>query len=131
MAARVANGSVMTEKILNFTVRFPISVNHVYRAWQNRIILCPKAKEYRAAVARDIRNLKLPGFGTSRLEAHYVIHAPDHGRRDLANLDKLLTDTLVSAGVFDDDSQIDEHRFTRGAVDPGRPRVEVFLKPIE
>jgi len=118
----------MNNKVARFAVRFPVSVNSVYRAWQNRVIMCPKAKQYKQQLLRELRALELPRFGAARLDVQYIVHAPDNKRRDLANLDKLLTDTLQAAGLFKDDEQIDNHWFTRGAVDGVRPRIEVFIK---
>ena len=44
-----------------------------------------------------------------------VIHAyvPDNRRRDLDNIVKITFDSLGNAGVFDDDSQIDDFRVVR------------------
>ena len=41
---------------------------------------------------------------------------PDRRRRDLDNILKALLDSIVHAGVIEDDSQIDEIQITRGDV---------------
>ena len=48
-----------------------------------------------------------------------TLHPPDHRRRDLDNSMKGLLDALEHAGVYADDSQIDELKIVRGDVMPG------------
>ena len=54
---------------------------------------------------------------------------PDKRRRDIMNLEKILSDSLTSAGVWLDDSQIDDFRIVRGSVEKGG-RVEVVITEI-
>ncbi|MCP4476893.1 MAG: RusA family crossover junction endodeoxyribonuclease [Planctomycetaceae bacterium] len=121
--------------IINFSVPFPISVNQVYYAPFRKITMTPKAKEYKNWLAKELKTLvktgEIPPMGKARISAHYIVVAGDRKARDLANLDKLLTDTIVDAGIMGDDSQIDDHRFTRAEIDPGNPRIDVFFKIIE
>jgi len=48
-----------------------------------------------------------------------TLHPPDRRRRDLDNAMKALLDSLEHAGVYDDDSQIDDLRIVRGGIVPG------------
>ncbi len=48
-----------------------------------------------------------------RLAVVYKIYPPDKRQRDLGNLDKLLSDCFTKAGVWADDSLIDDLRFLR------------------
>jgi|GEM_PF-4885724 len=121
--------------LINFSTPFPISVNQVYYAPFRKIIMTPKAKEFKTWLTGELKTLvkngQIPKLGNAKLSAHYVVIAPDNRVRDLANLDKLLTDTIVNAGIMEDDSQIDDHRFTRSVVEPGNARIDIFLKKIE
>lgn len=65
---------------------------------------------------------------TGPLAVEVILHAPDRRRRDLDNLGKALLDALTKAGVYWDDSQIDDLRIRRGDLDAERPRVVVTVR---
>lgn len=118
--------------ITHFALPFPVSVNSVWKAWHNRIVLCPKAREYRELVTRIAKTV---GNGPYMVPValHYLVFFPDQRDRDLANLDKVMTDGIVKAGLLVDDSRhyVKDSRFTDGGTDPDNPRVEVVIKPWE
>lgn len=63
---------------------------------------------------------------TGRLGVTIHCHVPDHRRRDLGNLEKCLCDSLTNAGIWEDDSQIDDLRLVRASkVEGGMVRVEI------
>lgn len=89
---------------------FPPSVNTYWRMFQNRMIISKAGRDYRKAVQDAVmlqRANKQIGGGVS-----VVIEAfrPDNRRRDLDNLCKASLDGLAHAGVFLDDSQIQDLR---------------------
>ena len=45
---------------------------------------------------------------TGRLRVELLLYPPDRRRRDIDNYAKSLLDSLTKAGVWEDDSQIDE-----------------------
>lgn len=120
--------------ISSFTLPFPISVNKVYHAPFRSICLTPKAREWKDHVSNQLKSLlkanRIPRF-VDPVQIHYVVLAPDRRGRDLFNLDKLMTDTIVKSGILADDLLIDDGRFTRSVVEPDQARVEVFIKQIE
>ena len=64
------------------------------------------------------------------MKATLTLHPPTRARRDLANFEKAPVDALVFAGVFADDSQIDDLRLVRGSVEkPGRVVVRLEALP--
>ena len=65
-----------------------------------------------------------------RLYVTITAYQPDNRRRDLDNLPKAILDALQHAGVYEDDSQIDELRIGRG-LDKESPRVEVAIEETE
>lgn len=79
-----------------------------------RLILSKKGRDYFDEVRALSLLEKFPKFGDKRLQVEIHCFAGDRRKRDLGNLDKVLIDSLQKAGVFDDDSQIDDQRFIRG-----------------
>jgi len=69
------------------------------------------------------------GFGDARLRVCLDLCAPDRRARDLDNHAKAILDALESAGVFEDDSQIDVLELRRGPIVRGG-RVEVSIEAI-
>jgi crossover junction endodeoxyribonuclease RusA len=62
------------------------------------------------------------------LKVELLAFPPDRRRRDLDNLQKALLDSIVAAGVIEDDSNIDDLRVVRGPVFPGG-KVQVVIRP--
>lgn len=77
----------------------------------------------------------LPRIATLSLQ--YTLYPRTHQLCDTANVccivDKFFCDTLVDAGVLEDDNYtiLGDVRFKFGAVDPKNPRVTVEIIPIE
>ena len=132
---------------LTLTVPFPPSVNAAYKT-----LVVPKkkynpgtgkfsvyyhtfrakskvAKEYHKSVGSAIKCKQLQTFGDLRLKVVVVLHEADNRKRDLANFDKILLDTIVESGLISDDSNIDDYRFIRGKkMKP--PRAVVVIEAI-
>ncbi|GGS06788.1 RusA family crossover junction endodeoxyribonuclease [Deinococcus sedimenti] len=119
---------------LTFTLPFPPSLNSIWRAtlvpckpkkpgappWAARILLSQDGRQYRRAVRDIIRALNSPSTPPgARLALHLHVCPPDRRARDLSNIPKALEDALTHAGVWADDSLIDELRVTRGSVTTG------------
>lgn len=84
-----------------------------------------EGREYRAAVAAHVRSGSLRG----RLAVEILALPPDRRRRDLDNALKAALDALTHAGVWEDDSQIDELTIIRGdAVGRDYARLEVSIR---
>ena len=98
---------------------WPPSVNGYWRSVNGRNILSKKGRIYKQAAARAVlaagANKHLPG----RLRVKLVAHPPNNARRDLDNLAKGLLDAMQAAGVYLDDSQIDELTITRAGIEKG------------
>jgi len=76
----------------------------------------------------DGRTLSL--FPTERLACLITVHPPDRRRRDLDNLLKSLLDSLQHAGLYADDSQIDQIHIYRSSIEKGGS-VVVLLSEVE
>ena len=115
---------------LTIVLPFPPSVNHywLHRVAKNTVgrnyvqtYISPDGKAFRRNVVRAVRT-QLGGrmdhiLGHCRL--YVALHAPDRKRRDVDNYTKALLDSLTEAGVWADDSQIQDLRLVWGAVLPG------------
>jgi crossover junction endodeoxyribonuclease RusA len=103
---------------------FPPSVNTYYRhitmGKGARTLISAKDREYRDTVVGEccvahLTNIHLGG----RLAVKVTLYPPDRRKRDLDNFNKGLLDALTHAGIWGDDSQIDDLRVVRGAVAKG------------
>jgi len=103
---------------------FPPSTNQYYRSIRMgqgvRTLISAKGRDYRDAVVGEccvvhLTNIHLGG----RLAVKVTLYPPDRRKRDLDNFNKGLLDALTHAGIWGDDSQIDDLRVVRGAVVKG------------
>ena len=112
--------------VFMYQLPYPPSVNHIYsRTRRGGLMLNPKAKAYREEVIYTI------GKGhttlTGRLRVNVDAYMPDKRVRDLDNIFKSLNDAMSHAGVWADDSQIDDLRVVRRGVEsPGRVVVSIY-----
>lgn len=115
---------------LKLTVPFPPSVNHYTIKHRFGVTKTPKAKAYNQTIYFDVKlqdaNLKLdiPLFVT------YNFWLPDKRKRDIANYEKVLTDSLVIAGVMIDDYLIHKWQMERMGICKGG-KVEIIIKPYQ
>lgn len=116
---------------MTLTLPWPPSVNHYWRHVGARVLISSHGRMYRSLVLHEVRrqiaNEAL--LGDARISVEIAAYPPDRRRRDLDNLQKGLLDSLTHAGVWDDDSQIDDLRIYRCAVEPPG-RVEVAVRAI-
>lgn len=107
---------------------WPPSNNVYWRRYGNATTIGPDGKAYRKAVCSFFKDKLGVRFGDKRLSMSMTLYAPSKRRFDLSNYWKCIEDSLVHAGVFDDDSQIDEQSASRGMVIPGHGRVVVTIR---
>jgi len=85
---------------------WPPSVNTYWRMVKGRILISATGRTYRMAVAEQVVEQSMPTFQKRKIKVTIEAFRPDNRRRDLDNLLKAALDSMASAGVFDDDSQI-------------------------
>lgn len=110
---------------MKITLPFPPSVNRYYRSPRSgplagRTIISEEARKYRAAVCALVAESKLGGPLQGLLRVVVEVFVPDRRKRDLDNLHKGILDSLTHAGVWGDDSQIDDLRIYRARDDAGQ-----------
>jgi crossover junction endodeoxyribonuclease RusA len=103
----------------SITLPYPPSVNGYWRSFRGRQIISKRGREYReqvvAAVLSNVNRRKFEG----RLEVVAELWVPDRRRRDIDNALKALLDSATHAGLWNDDSQIDDLRVIRVGYTPG------------
>lgn len=80
---------------------------------RQRVLISEGGRRFRRAVAEQVLIQRPTRFGADRVRVEVDAHPPDLRIRDLGNLDKALQDALTHAGVWTDDSQIDEYEVVR------------------
>ncbi len=114
---------------------YPPTVNHYWehtvrrkgRRYFPHIYTSDEGKSYRRNVVTIMRDSpKLIGL----VRVMLIAHPPDKRTRDLDNIQKCLLDALEHAGVYDNDSQIDELAVVRGEVVRGGA-VEIVVESID
>lgn len=115
---------------LTLRLDYPPSVNHYWRTFRGRMIISREGRTYRERVYYLV-HVQHAALGLkARLRVTIHAHMPDRRRRDLDNLGKALMDSMKHAGVYEDDSLIDDLRIIRCKPDKGG-YVEVQIETME
>jgi crossover junction endodeoxyribonuclease RusA len=89
---------------------FPPSVNNYWKKWNNRIVISNEGRKYRQVVVYEALIQKVKRLFDKKLKMEIEVLRPDNRRRDLDNLLKATQDSMCYAGIYDDDSQIQDLR---------------------
>lgn len=107
------------------TLPFPPTINHMYGHSRSRKYLKKDGVEFKKRVADIVSDAAVQTM-KGPVAVFVTAHMPDNRRRDLMNLEKILSDSLTSAGVWDDDSRVhDFHIVKSWNVKGGQVRVVV------
>lgn len=96
----------------------PPSVNTYWGFHGHQRFLTPKAKLFKQEVWLEVKKNFVQKLA-SPLKVSIRLHFPDRRLRDIDNHIKSLLDALTQAGVWEDDSLIDELHIYRGEVVKG------------
>jgi crossover junction endodeoxyribonuclease RusA len=121
--------SLLEMQALILELPFPPSVNHYLSRKGHRSFLTAKAKQFHELIALKVYQSKTKIGLNTPLDVTYQYWFPDRRKRDIANYEKVLTDSMVRAGVMVDDHII--HRLTQvkmGIRDDGL--VHVIIRPF-
>lgn len=93
--------------VINLHLPYPPVLNHLYVNGKKGRFLSKRGREYKKAVAEYCQENGV-GHITGRLKVEINAYPPDRRIRDLDGIPKIVLDALGEAGVFADDSQVDE-----------------------
>jgi crossover junction endodeoxyribonuclease RusA len=105
--------------MLVLNLPLPPSVNSYRTIFRGRMGISKAGREFKEQVSDYVVEYRVPKLGQARIEMKVVIYPRDRRRQDISNRIKILEDSLVDAGVFDDDSQIDILFIERGEIKKG------------
>ncbi len=113
---------------MKLTLPMPPSINHYWRRHGHIVHVSAEGKKFAKDVAAliGIGGPKLAG----RINLSVTLHYGSRRTIDLDNRLKPLCDALTKAGVWEDDSQIDDLRIVRGPVDKANPRIEIEITEV-
>jgi len=110
---------------------FPPSVNTYYIRGAHATYMSKAGREYKQAVAEYIASGDFPKMGDKRLCVSMVIRPRDKRVFDIDNRIKSVLDSLQDAGLFDDDSQVDELCIYRGSHIVSGGSIKVMIEEIK
>lgn len=112
---------------------WPPSVNTYWRRMvvggRSVVSISKQGRAYRKAVVGTVlqRLTTKPDPLTGRIGVRLDLWAPDRRKRDVDNHLKALLDALTHAGIWQDDSQVDElHVYRQDVRAPGAAVVEIW-----
>jgi crossover junction endodeoxyribonuclease RusA len=91
----------------------PPSNNVYYRRSGHHMHISTKGKQYKQMVCETVAEFYPIKFGVRPLKVHIAYYPATRRKDDLDNRFKAILDSLTAAGVWDDDSQIDELSISR------------------
>jgi len=98
---------------------WPPSVNEAYLpARRGKFVKTKLAKNYFEETYWEIIRLRIPSFGKARLKVLIKCYGANSHAYDIANLEKILIDSIQASGLFKNDNQIDDIRLKRMHVKP-------------
>jgi crossover junction endodeoxyribonuclease RusA len=116
---------------------WPPTVNNYYKVTRHgQRYLAAKVRSYRELVEQAISE-QAPGLQlTDPLFCEVYLYPPDRRKRDLDNSMKGLLDAITNAGLWEDDSQLDQLHIFRGAtISGGAVKIELTdaapIMPLE
>lgn len=93
-------------EMIKLTLPWPPTVNTYYRNINGKTIISAKGRAYRKTVADEVMIQRAAKHLDVALKVEIEAFRPDRRRRDLDNLFKAMLDSMVHAGVMDDDALI-------------------------
>ena len=96
--------------MIELTLPWPPTVNTYWRNFNGRTIISAKGREYRKAVAGQVLIQRAAKRVDYAVKVEIKAYRPDRRRRDLDNLLKALLDSMIYAGVMQDDALIEDLR---------------------
>lgn len=115
---------------LHLKLPVPLSVNSLYRTWKGRMLLSRKGREWCKAVIPMIKEQANGMYFTGRIAVEYSYAFKTNCKCDIFNYEKILSDCLTKARIWNDDSQIDDGRVIRLPVSKSDPHCMVMIAAL-
>lgn len=112
------------------TLPWPPSVNRYWRSVNGRVLIAAAGRRYRTDVELICALAGLRGIGSQPVSVSISAYYPDLRRRDIDNILKAPLDALTSAGIWDDDSQIQALSIRKAGIDRHNPRLEIEISMV-
>lgn len=111
---------------VEFVIPYPPSGNHMWRHTRTGgHYLTDKARDYYQLVTAEVAKQRA-GLGIDgRLGVRAVLYPPDRRRRDMDNAWKVISDACTRAGVWVDDTLIDQLTLIRARESQAKGVVEL------
>lgn len=117
---------------MKLTLPWPPSINHYYGNFRGRVYISAKGKAFRKRVGAELDWTKGTFSPNDRLRVRLELFPPDNRRRDVDNIQKPVLDSLEHAGLFANDSQIDDlHTIRREKRDGGQVLITVEIINVD
>mgnify|MGYP003342376575 CR=1 FL=1 len=100
--------------MLLLNLPYPPSVNTYYRNFNGRMVLSAQGREFKQLVAEYVVENRVPKLGDAKLKITIIMRPRDKRKTDVDSRIKATLDALESAGVFDDDYQVEHLEVIRG-----------------
>ena len=96
--------------MIELTLPWPPSVNRYWRSYMGRVLISAEGRKYRRAVAEQVLIQGENKQVDYAMKVEIKAYRPDRRRRDLDNLLKAVLDSMVHAGVMEDDALVEDLR---------------------
>lgn len=93
---------------------YPPSANLIWRRSKFSTYMSKEGKAYKQWVADYISAENFPKFGDDPVKISMILRPRDKRKRDIDNCLKISIDSIASAGVINDDFQVQELSIKRG-----------------
>lgn len=116
-------------KVYELILPLAPTINHYYGARGSKRYIKQEGEEFRWRVLAAVKSAKIP-LMTGRISISIRVYPRDKRMQDIDNRIKATLDALQHAGVFANDSQVDDLHVVRGKIIPGG-RLELMIGEIE
>lgn len=113
--------------MIKLTLPWPPSVNRYWRSVNGRVLIAAAGRKYRTDVGLIVMLGSRETMGAAPVSVTIDAWYPDMRKRDLDNTLKAPLDALTGAGVWFDDSQIEQILIRKRGIDREKPRLEIRI----
>jgi crossover junction endodeoxyribonuclease RusA len=94
-------------QLITLNLPYPPSVNSYWRANGHRRFISAEGRKFKEDVVAYVIDNNVEKLGDAPLDVYIGLHPRDKRKTDIDNRIKACLDALQDAGVYDDDSQVE------------------------